>query len=51
MIVLDGTIVGVALPDIIRDLGMTLTNAEWVNSLYAVVVGALLLATGNLADR
>lgn len=50
IIVLDGTIVGVALPDIIRDLGMSLTDAEWVNGLYAVIVGALLLATGSLAD-
>lgn len=51
MIVLDGTIVGVALPDIIRDLKMDLTDAQWVNSLYAVVLAALLLSTGRLADR
>lgn len=51
MIVLDGTIVGVALPDIIGDLGMDLTDAQWVNSLYAVVLAALLLSTGRLADR
>ncbi len=51
MIVLDGTIVGVALPDIIADLGLDLTDAQWVNSLYAVVLAALLLSTGKLADR
>lgn len=51
MIVLDGTIVGVALPDIIRDIHLDLTGAQWVNSLYAVVLAALLLSTGNLADR
>ena len=51
MIVLDGTIVGVALPDIIRDIGLDLTDAQWVNSLYAVVLAALLLSTGMLADR
>lgn len=51
MIVLDGTIVGVALPDIIGDLGLNLTDAQWVNSLYAVVLAALLLSTGHLADR
>lgn len=51
MIVLDGTIVGVALPDIIRDLGLDLTDAQWVNSLYAVLLAALLLSTGKLADR
>lgn len=51
MIVLDGTIVGVALPDIIGDLGLDITDAQWVNSLYAVLLAALLLSTGKLADR
>lgn len=51
MIVLDGTIVGVALPVIIGDLSLDLTDAQWVNSLYAVVLAALLLSTGKLADR
>lgn len=51
MIVLDGTIVGVALPDIIADLNLDLTDAQWVNSLYAVILAALLLSTGRLADR
>ncbi|RLY93787.1 MFS transporter [Kocuria tytonicola] len=51
MIVLDGTIVGVALPAIISDLHLDLTDAQWVNSLYAVLLAALLLSTGKLADR
>ncbi|UNK70838.1 MFS transporter [Microbacterium sp. H1-D42] len=51
LIVLDGTIVGVALPAIISDLGLNLTDAQWVNSLYAVLLAALLLSTGKLADR
>jgi len=51
LIVLDGTIVGVALPAIIGDLGLSLTDAQWVNSLYAVLLAALLLSTGSLADR
>lgn len=51
LIVLDGTIVGVALPDIISDLSLGLTDAQWVNSLYAVLLAALLLSTGKLADR
>ncbi|HTU16055.1 MAG TPA: DHA2 family efflux MFS transporter permease subunit [Solirubrobacterales bacterium] len=51
MIVLDGTIVGVALPTIITDLDLDLSSAQWVNSLYAVVLAALLLSTGRLADR
>ncbi len=51
VIVLDGTIVGVALPSIISDLGMNLSDAQWVSSLYAVVLAALLLPTGSIADR
>ena len=51
LIVLDGTIVGVALPVIVSDLHLDLTDAQWVNSLYAVLLAALLLSTGNLADR
>ncbi|WP_129358417.1 MFS transporter [Rothia uropygioeca] len=51
VIVLDGTIVGVALPAIISDLDLDLTEAQWVNSLYAVLLAALLLSTGKLADR
>ncbi|WP_370894253.1 DHA2 family efflux MFS transporter permease subunit [Janibacter sp. GXQ6167] len=51
MIVLDGTIVGIALPAIITDLHLNLTDAQWVNSLYAVVFAALLLSFGRLGDR
>ena len=50
LVVLDGTIVGVSLPVIIRDLHLSLTNAEWVNSLYSVVFAALLLTAGRLGD-
>ena len=51
LIVIDGTIVSVALPTIINDLQLDLTEAQWVNSLYAVLLAALLLSTGSLADR
>lgn len=51
MIVLDGTIVAVALPSIITDLHLDLTEAQWVNSLYAVVFAALLLTAGRVGDR
>ncbi|MEV5541865.1 MFS transporter [Saccharopolyspora shandongensis] len=51
LIVLDGTIVGVALPAIISDIGLDVADAQWVNSLYAVLLAALLLSTGKLADR
>lgn len=51
MIVLDGTIVGVSLPAIIADLNLSLTEAQWINSLYSVVFAALLLTSGRLGDR
>lgn len=51
LIVLDGSIVSVALPSIIGDLGLDITDAQWVNSLYAVVFSALLLLSGRLGDR
>ncbi|MBB5914586.1 EmrB/QacA subfamily drug resistance transporter [Nocardia transvalensis] len=51
MVVLDGTIVGVSLPVIIRDLGLGFTQAQWVTSVYAVVLAALLITAGRLGDR
>jgi len=51
MIVLDGTIVGVALPTIIEDLDLDLGDAQWVNASYSVVFAALLLTAGRLGDR
>lgn len=51
MIVLDGTIVGVALPTIIDDLGLDITQAQWINSIYSVVFAALLLSMGRIGDR
>lgn len=51
LIVLDGSIVSVALPSIIGDLRLDITDAQWVNSLYAVVFSALLLLAGRLGDR
>ncbi|WP_308466590.1 MFS transporter [Rathayibacter soli] len=51
MIVLDGTIVGVALPVLIDDLKLDLSQAQWVNGIYSVVFAALLLTAGRLGDR
>jgi EmrB/QacA subfamily drug resistance transporter len=51
LIIIDSTIVNVALPEIIDALGMDLSEAEWTNSLYALVFAALLIAVGATADR
>ena len=51
IIVLDGTIVSVAMPTIIDSIGIRLTDAQWVTSLYNIVLAALLLPLGKLGDE
>lgn len=51
MIVMDGTIVAVSLPTIIDELHLDLTDAQWINSLYSVILAALLLTCAALGDR
>ncbi len=51
MVVMDATIVNVALPSIIADLDITSIDAEWVNAIYALVFAALLIVAGRLGDR
>jgi MFS family permease len=50
MVVLDFTIVNVALPSIQRDLHVPTTTLQWVISGYAVAFGGFLLLGGRLAD-
>jgi EmrB/QacA subfamily drug resistance transporter len=50
MIMLDNTIVNVALPSIQRDLGAGLPQLEWIVSGYALTFAALMLTGGKLAD-
>ena len=50
MIVLDGTIVNVALPKIQDDLGFSQTNLAWVVNAYLIPFGGLLLLAGRLGD-
>lgn len=51
MLLLDVTIVMVALPDIRAELGASLTQMQWVTDAYALALAALLLTSGTLADR
>ena len=51
MIILDATVVNVALPQMIKDLGLTTNDAEWVNAAYSLVFASLLILAGRLADR
>jgi len=50
MIIVDATIVNVAVPSIIRDLNLDSTQAEWINTIYALVFAALLITVGRLGD-
>jgi EmrB/QacA subfamily drug resistance transporter len=50
MIVLDGTIVNVALPSIQADLGFSQANLAWVVNAYLIAFGGLLLLAGRIGD-
>ena len=50
MIVLDGTIVNIALPHIQTDLGFSNASLSWVVNAYALALGSLLLLGGRLGD-
>lgn len=51
MLLLDVTIVMVALPDMERDLKASFNQLEWVTDAYALSLAALLLTAGSLSDR
>jgi EmrB/QacA subfamily drug resistance transporter len=50
MIVLDATIVNVALPSIQNDLGFTQSSLAWVVNAYLIAFGGLLLLAGRIGD-
>ena len=50
MIVLDATIVNVALPSIRNDLGFTQSSLAWVVNAYLIAFGGLLLLAGRIGD-
>jgi EmrB/QacA subfamily drug resistance transporter len=50
MIMLDNTVVNVALPTIQRELGLSIEELEWVVTGYALTFAALMLTGGKLAD-
>jgi EmrB/QacA subfamily drug resistance transporter len=51
MLLLDITVVNVALPSIRDDLGASFTDLQWVIDAYALTLAALVLTAGSLADR
>lgn len=51
LIVIDSTIVNIAIPSIRETFGATFADAEWVNSIYSLVFGAALITWGKLGDQ
>src|SRR4051812_23511140 len=50
MLLIDITIVNVALPDVATDLGTTFGQLQWVVDVYALALASLVLGAGSLAD-
>ncbi len=50
IIIMDATIVNVILPVLIKDLSLSVAEAEWANSIYALVFAALLITVGRMGD-
>jgi EmrB/QacA subfamily drug resistance transporter len=51
MLLIDVTIVNVALPDMAGDLKTSFTSLQWVVDAYALALAALVLGSGSIADR
>ena len=51
VIVVDNTIVNVALPTLVRQLHATTTQLQWVVDAYTLALAGLLLTLGSLGDR
>ncbi len=51
VIVVDGTIVNVALPTLFRELGANTSQLQWIVDAYVLVFAGLLMAAGSIGDR
>ena len=51
LVVVDNTIVNVALPSLNRDLGTSITGLQWIVDAYSLAFAGLLLAGGGVGDR
>ena len=51
IIVMDNTILNVAIPSLITELGATNSQVQWIIDSYVLVFAGLLLTTGSLSDR
>lgn len=51
LIIMDGTIVSVAIPSIVNELGINSTEVQWIQEIYTLLFASLLLIWGRFADR
>jgi MFS transporter, DHA2 family, multidrug resistance protein len=51
IVIIDDTIINVALPTLQRELGASTTALQWIVDAYIVVFAGLLLTMGSLGDR
>src|SRR4051812_2192134 len=49
--VIDGTILNLALPSLVRELGATNSDLQWIIDAYVLVFAGFMLTGGSLADR
>src|SRR4051812_25835231 len=50
MIILDATIVNIALPSVSKDLGISAATQQWIVTAYTLTFGGFLLLGGRIAD-
>ncbi|GAA3803949.1 MFS transporter [Cellulomonas soli] len=50
LVIMDATIVNVALPVVIEDLGLDSSGAQWMNAIYSLVFASLMLTVGRVGD-
>ena len=48
---IDGTIVNVALPTLVRELGASTSQLQWIVDAYTLVFASFLLVAGSTGDR
>jgi EmrB/QacA subfamily drug resistance transporter len=51
LVIMDGTIVNVAIPSITQEFGSSFRDAEWVNTIYSLVYAATLILWGKIGDQ
>ncbi len=50
LVIMDATIVNVALPVVLEDLKLTASDAQWLNASYSLMFAALLITVGRIGD-